>query len=293
VYDGSGTFLAAIGRKGSGPGEIGFAIELLDLGPERVGVFDYSKMSVVQWSLDGSVLPELRVSPETRVMRSDTAWLNTMDMDTTRTVSGVALGFGPDTIALDSLVTAPRRMTQFSCFAAMLPPMFTGRMVWDFHDGSVAATRQSTYAVQVFEGRRLTRSIRRAVAPVATTPDMASREHPDGWTVSFGGNGECTLDPDEVAEKLGMASHLPVVTNVAFGPRGTLWVDRHVFPGEPSVTDVFDQAGAYLGTVRGLGLPLGWLDADRVLFAIEDDATGVSVIGVFRIFEAGKESASS
>jgi hypothetical protein len=165
-------------------------------------------------------------------------------------------------------------------------------MVWDFHDGSVAATRQSTYAVQVFEGSRLARSIRRSIAPVATTADMASREHPDGWTVSFGNDGECTLDPDEVAEKLGMASHLPVVTNVAFGPRGTLWVDRHVFPGDPSVTDVFDRVGAYLGTVRGLGLPLGWLDTDRVLFAIEDDATGVSVIGVFRISEAAMEPSS-
>ena len=70
----------------------------------------------------------------------------------------------------------------------------------------------------------------------------------------------------------------------------TLWVDRHAFPGEPAVTDVFDEAGAYLGTVHGMGLPLGWLGDDRVLFAIENDETGVSVIGLFRISEGASSS---
>jgi hypothetical protein len=62
-----------------------------------------------------------------------------------------------------------------------------------------------------------------------------------------------------------------------------LWVDRHVFPGELAVTDVFDREGVYLGTVHGKGLPLGWLGSDRVLFPIGNEETGVSVIGVFRI----------
>lgn len=61
-------------------------------------------------------------------------------------------------------------------------------------------------------------------------------------------------------------------------------------PGEPAVTDVFDEAGAYLGTAHGMGLPLGWLGDDRVLFAIENDETGVSVIGIFRIADGAPAS---
>jgi hypothetical protein len=293
VFDGNGTLLGAYGAKGSGPGEFSFVLELLDLGEGEIGVFDFTKMAAVRWSASGQVLPELRGRPEARVWRGDTAWVSINVSDTIRTVSGVGVVVGTDTMALDTLVTPPRKMTTLSCFSAMLPPMFTGRMVWDYHDGLVAATRQSTYAVQLYQGPRLTHSIRRAIEPIPTTPDMAERQYPEGWTVSFGSGGGCTMEPSEVAEKLGMASHLPVLNNVAFGPRGTLWVERHVFPGEPPVTDVFDREGAYLGTVNGKGLPLGWLGDDRVLFAIEDDATGVSVIGVFRMTESTNEAASS
>jgi hypothetical protein len=120
---------------------------------------------------------------------------------------------------------------------------------------------------------------------------MAERQYPEGWTVSFGSGGGCTMEPGEVAGKVGMASHLPVITDLGFGPRGTLWVARHVFPGEPAVTDVFDGEGVYLGTIHGKGLPLGWLGPERVLFAIENEETGVGVIGVYRISDNSRNGA--
>ena len=286
VFDSTGALRSTFGAKGGGPGEFNFAVELIDLGDDQVAVLDVTKLAAVRWTSTGEVLPELHAEPGVRVMRGDTAWVTINIADTLRTVSGVGIVVGADTLALDTLVGPPRAMATLSCFSAMLPPMFTGRTVWDYHDGVVASSRQTTYAVDLFEGSRLARSIRRAIEPIPTTPDMAKRQYPEGWTVSFGGGGGCTMEPDEVAEKLGMASHLPVLNALAFGPRGTLWVDRHVFPGEPPVTDVFDRQGAYLGTVHGKGLPLGWLGDDRVLFAIGDEATGVSVIGVFRIGEA-------
>lgn len=293
LFDGNGSPIASLGAKGSGPGEFNFAMELLDLGVDQIGLFDFTKMAAVRWSPSGDVLPELKVAPEARVLRGDTGWVSINITDSMRSVSGVGIAIGADTTALDTLVGPPRAMTTLSCFSAMLPPMFTGRMVWDYHGGTLAATNQVGYAVQLFQGKRLVRSIRRSIEPVATTPDMADREYPEGWTVSFGSGGGCTMQPNEVAEKLGMASHLPVLSSVAFGPRGTLWVDRHVFPGEPAVTDVFDREGAYLGTVHGKGLPLGWLSDDRVLFTIDDAETGVSVIGVYRItVAAGGEPAS-
>lgn len=58
------------------------------------------------------------------------------------------------------------------------------------------------------------------------------------------------------------------------------------------MSDVFDAEGAYLGTVSGRGVPLGWLDDDRILFPIEDAATGVTVIGIYRIEMPSDEGAS-
>ena len=113
--------------------------------------------------------------------------------------------------------------------------------------------------------------------------------YPEGWKVSFGGGGDCTIPGTEVAAKTGMASHLPSITGLSFGPRGTLWVARHTFPGDSAVTDVFTRDGGYMGTVSGFGLPLGWLGPDRILFPIEDVETGVAVIGVYRISEGDQD----
>lgn len=286
VYDASGALLRSFGRPGGGPGEITFAFELLDAGPGEVAVLDYGKMAMVRWSPDGAVLDERKVSPELRVIRGDTAWGSLHITDSTRSVTGVIYASGPDTLRLDSLVSPPRAMVQLSCFAAMLPPMFSGQMVWDEEGGVVALTPQTSYLVQLYRGDRLVRSIRRPIAPQPTTPEMARRQHPDGWSVSFSGGSGCTLDPAEVVAKTGMAPTLPVVQDVAFGPRGTLWVQRHAFPGDTATSDVFDQRGEYLGSVRGRGLPLGWLGEDRVLFAEEDPTTGIVTIAGYRILDA-------
>jgi hypothetical protein len=177
-------------------------------------------------------------------------------------------------------------MVELGCFAAMLPPMFSGQMVWDEHGGVVALTPQTSYLVQLYRGDRLERSIRRPIAATPTTPEMARRQYPDGWSVSFSNGSDCSLDPAEVVAKTGMAPTLPVVQELAFGPRGTLWVARHAFPGDSATTDVFDRHGAYLGSVRGRGVPLGWLGEEKVLFAEEDPATGIVTIVVYRILDA-------
>jgi hypothetical protein len=211
------------------------------------------------------------------------------ETDSLRALTGVLFARGGDTLRLDSLVTPPRAMVELSCFSAMLPPMFAGRMVWDEEGGVVALTPQTSYLVQLFHGERLVRSIRRPIAPVPTAPEMARRQHPDGWSVSFSNGSDCTLDPAEVAAKTGMAPTLPVLQDVAFGPRRTLWVARHAFPGDSATTDVFDHDGAYLGSVRGRGMPLGWLGEDLVLFAEEEPSTGIVTIVAYRILD-GEEA---
>jgi hypothetical protein len=105
-------------------------------------------------------------------------------------------------------------------------------------------------------------------------------------TVRFGGGGAdggCTTPAEEVAEKAGLAAQIPLVRDVAIGRDGTLWVQRQTFEGETPLTDVFDAAGRYLGTLTGRQVPLGFLSGDRVLFGVTDDESGVTRIGVFQV----------
>lgn len=298
VFDGEGAVVGTIGRAGGGPGEFSQVFGLLDAGPEEIAVLDFAKRAVVRWSLDGAVLPERPLGeglvPSTGlVLRGETAVMGTQQPDSLRTVERVALVTPADTIVLDSLVTPPRGMVQFACFAARLPPMFAPRLAWAADGDRVVLANQAVYRVQLFEAGRLVASLRRDVAPIPATPELADRMYPDKWRVSFGNGGGCEIEGREVAAKAGMADHLPVVNAVAFGPEGTVWVARHSFPGDPPVTDVFAASGAYLGTITGRGLPLGWLGPDRILFPIEDEATGIAVVGVFRIDRTAGEDVTS
>lgn len=291
VFDAVGAPLATMGGKGGGPGEVGMAFALVDVGADTIGVFDIAKEAVVRWAPDGTILPERRVPSAVRsstglALRGDTAIMALLDIDSVRTLHRVVIETPADTTVVDSVVAGPPRLSTFHCFSANLPPMFSPRPVWALGDGTLALSRQSTYEVRLFRNGRLASILRRPVQPVPTTPEAANRMHPDGWKVSFGGGGGCTFPGSEVAEKAGMATHLPVLTDLAFGPRGTIWAARHAFPGDSAVTDVFDRGGAYLGTVTGFGLPMGWLGPDRILFPIEDAETGVTVIGIYRITEA-------
>lgn len=298
VFDATGRPVGGMGGPGGGPGEVLFGFDQVDAGPTELAVFDFGKSALVRWSLDGGILSEQRPTGGLGAwngiaLRGDTLLVGLEENDSLRTVHRLTMITPGDTTVLDSLVAPPRRMVEFSCFAAQLPPMFAPRLAWRAGADRIAVTRQAEYRIDLFADGRLAFSIRRASEPVPTTPEDASRMHPDGWSVSFQGGGECTIAAAEVAAKTGMADRLPVISELAFGPAGTLWARRHTFPGEPPVTDVFDREGVYLGTVTGRGVPLGALGPDRILFPIEDPATGITVIGIFRIERPDGEGADT
>ncbi len=72
---------------------------------------------------------------------------------------------------------------------------------------------------------------------------------------------------------------IPVILRVTFGPRGTLLVRR----GVPTRVDVFDDTGAYVGTLDAVGpLVAALVDNDRVV-AVVSDESDVDRLIVYRV----------
>jgi hypothetical protein len=293
VFDSSGTWIRSLGGKGSGPGEMQEAQGLAMSASGGLTVHDYMKSALLQWAADGTVMSEARIPshrgyPATPPrVRGDTMFITVETNDSTVRIRRFERWTAADTIALDSTAVPRPKMVRFACIGMSMPPLFTGDLMWTLGAGSVTAvTHQSHYVVDVRDGRKLIRSIRRDFAPIVAKPTDASKLYPEGVKVRFGGGNECVIPSAEFGEKIGVAPTIPVVRAMRFAPDGTLWVERFTFEGEAPATDVFDRDGNYLGTLAGRPLPLGFLGTDVVLFPIVNADDDTSVLGLFHIERA-------
>lgn len=287
VFDREGKHLRFLGQKGGGPGELDHPGFLVVADDGVVNVLDYAKLALVRWSPEGEILPLVR--PDAPFTTGPpTIWGDTLIHVRERygqnsRAANLRIVAGVDTVDLPGIESPTAGMVMFSCVGLNLPPLFSRAVAFGARDGRIAVTHQVPYEVDLFDGLRLVRRIRRALPTAAPTAADVDRLYPEGMKVEFGGGGSCTVPAKELFEKQGVAPQLPLIKSVAIGPRRLLWVERYTFPREPARLDLFDREGRYLGTLTGKRLPLGFVGEDVVLFPEEDPATGVIQVVAYRI----------
>lgn len=287
VFDRDGRHLRTQGGRGGGPGEFQMHGFLLVHPSGVTSVFDFPKRSLVRWDADGSVLPEIRFEgffPSPRTWLSGDTLIHVHEeYEEQRRITSLRFVIAGDTTKVPGVESRTSGMVMFSCVGLNLPPLFSPQVVHATTGAMTAMTTQVPYRVDLFAGTQLVRSVRRDLAPEPATVRHVERLYPEGMKISFGGGRECVVAAAELLEKQSVASHLPMIQGMAFGPDGELWVQRYTFSDEPSRVDVFDVEGRYLGTLMGRPLPLGFIGEDLVLFPEEDEATGVVQVVGYRV----------
>jgi len=291
VFDSSGHVMRSFGHQGGGPGEFSGPTALAVDPQGRVAVFDFRKRGV-EWF--DSVGASLGFQPVTAPFRGGTIRfvdtgmiLPVRETDRERNVSLFRLLHlgATDTTSLtaqEQPLGNPIVYTGCGDLRMTLPPLFTPQLEWEANGTTVVVVRGVDYALDVFHGTHLNRSLRRDIVPRTVTEAMALAELGDGesWTWS---DGSCTVPPEIVVEQRGFASVLPSVTAVAVSPRNEVWAQRGAVSGEPVVTDVFSADGIYLGTLpEGSPWPVAFLPLDR-LVTIERDQLDVERLVVYRV----------
>ena len=286
VFSPTGEHIRFLGQKGGGPGEIEFPITFFVSPAGIAHVYDASKEALVRWDADGVVLPPISLAAgAVRFPRAygDTLIFGLAERTETEGTTTLAIAVGNDTTTLTSLSTPTGAMVQFSCVSFIQPPVFTPTLQWATNGQGVAVTRQTPYQVDYYQGGSLARSIRRPIPSKPTSVDDVARLYPDGMTVRFGGGAACTIPASEIMDKQGVAPALPQIRSLTLDPQGRLWVERYTFKDEPSLVDLFDAEGRYLGTLSERGPPLGFIGTDVILFAEEDADTGVRQLVALRV----------
>jgi hypothetical protein len=289
VFVADGRHLRTFGKQGGGPGELEFPNGLAVDRDGNAVVFDFSKRELMRFSLDGAVLPgiprpEERPFDDMAVTAAGTvfSW-----NESSRSEGGFESIYlmrdtTPEPIARYARPPTPMVMYESCRIGMAIGPLFAPRLTWDARGDRVIAAGGADYVIDVFEGARKVGSFRRTVEPVPTTTEMATRELDGGMKVRWS-SGECTVAPEEVIEKRGMASALPALSRVALAPDGTIWAARGLVKGDTAAVDVFSRTGEYLGTLpRGAPMPAAFFPNGDIL-AIELDALDVPRLVVYRV----------
>ena len=292
VFDTTGAFVRSMGSSGSGPGEFRMPASLSVSSDGFVTVFDFARGSLVRFAADGAVDGErlLPLFPAPNDQRHFAQSADTILVSTSMTTpDGSGLRqllrriVGVDTLVLlDVPLPAPEMALYERCGGGMRqPPVFASEIAWAAQPGRVAVASTADYAVSLWEGGRVARSVRRAIAPQPATREEAIRHLGEGFRINFG-RGPCLIDPAEMVEKRGHADVVPPIRTVLLSPSGELWVQR--FTVDPTAVipiDVFDARGAYVGTiVREFFLPVILLPDGRV-GAVETDALDVARLAIY------------
>jgi len=257
MFDAEGRHLRTLGREGGGPGEMRFPFGLFVSPDGTVGAFDISKRGFVRFGPDGSILPEeylpsgygggkIRRVGQSLVFSAD-------ELDTDRGIhidQLVTIGVS-DTAAMVHLERPAGGVLNLeSCGMQLvgIGPIFRPSIRWTPLGSAVAVAVTAEYEITVYRDGIPVRVLRRSVAPVPATLELAAERVGDGMKVMTTG-GVRTCDAREVVEQRGVADVIPIVADLAAGPDGTLWIRRAGRPGAPRPIDVFDADGSYLGTL--------------------------------------------
>lgn len=287
----TGQYERSIGRKGAAPGEMDLPLALMQQGDSLV-VFDVNRRALVRWGSDLEPINDMPFRGALERMeairfRVGGAWVM---RDTFDSLGNTTSSLYADTLDREPLLrvsrTSPRTLPLCgspggATMRVQLPRFFSPEIQWTTAGARMLANAGPGYELQLYEGPRLLASVRRQLPLQKADETHLAVLYPEGIKLA-GSSVSCTIPLSTVMESIGVAEYLPFVQGLALTTDGTMWVQRSL-RNEPPVLDVFGSDGAYAGTVRGFGLPLGLLPNGELLVPQEDEASGGFVITRLRV----------
>jgi len=292
TFDSDGAHVSTFGNEGEGPGEFYYPASLILSETGEIVIFDARRRSLLSFTRDGVFSdegpgPRSFLGGTTRLF-GDTIlyWRRSTDRETRARTFFLTVATPRDTADLVTFpLPAASDVSYEECgiLNMSLPPLFADPPKWDSRNRVTAISGPPEYDLRIFRGGKETMRVRRDIEPAEATLDRAVEYLGEGVKWTIGGGRECWVSPETVLEKRGVASHIPLVADVAVSPEGWIWVRRNVPGSRGGPIDVFDETGAYLGTLPSdFPWPAAFGVGDQVL-SLEEDELDIQRVVLYRI----------
>lgn len=276
-----GRYERSFGRRGGGPGEMMSPLQIVQQG-DTVGVLDLSRNAIVRWGVDLRPIADLPIRGAlegvSRVaFRFGGVWVQRYINDSAGrrevliadTVSGTPL------LVKDHSASPAGALQACGIRIAIEGgKLFSPELLWHASAPQMVASAGADYEVDFYQGARLFARVRRDLPLRKPTSADLRRQYPQGLRLPLRAGAPCVVENEVLERDIGLADTMPMIFGLARFREGTLWVRRSLHVERPSVLDVFGTDGTYLGTVKGLNLPVGQLPNDELLVPIDDEASG-------------------
>jgi hypothetical protein len=290
AFDSAGTPLWMAGQEGGGPGEFRFPFSVAVRG-DTVEVQDGGGERELFHIADGRHLATERL---TRVASRRMPIAGGGDaIEYIGSPIGaeedrehrLVLGRDGDTLVVAALPYEEQSTIQFEDCPVMLamPPVFGRKIVWTVFGDQVLVTTEPAWVIDVYRDTTLVRSLRRSVARIPATAELAALEYPDDFRVGVPGGGlTCEKSAEDVVKDVGFGNVVPAVRDILVQPDGTTWVRRNPPSTRLGTFDLLAPDGAYLGTLIDAPVPLAFMpDGDVV--GVETDELDVDRVVVYDV----------
>jgi hypothetical protein len=284
ILDSTGADLRALGRRGSGPGELERPSGIAATPDGGLAALDFLSQRVIAWNADGAIGPELRAPDgleDARFAVGD-GWVQTVITGRDSTGNRIYTLLRDHGQRRDVLAVSARAEYAVgdlpTCGMAQITsyPLLAPRIVWASSGDLTAVSTTSEYEVEILRGTERVGTIRRPIVPEPTDSTIAAY-HARGRNM-----GSCPLPPMEVVRAFGFAAETPVIAALTFTPDGELLVVRRV-EGMAPVVDLFGADFAYRGTLpASFPIPAVFIDAERFV-SIDRDSLDVPVVRQVRL----------